>query len=197
MCTIFALVFISLPYSKTVVVNVIQPYDDYGTTEKIALRILWREKIRIGDQETIILEVNPADNYLSLSEGGDIDNNNTKYDIYDDFNVVLESRLDLPGINISPVGLIENPYLRGQIIKNEWKVKSNLTGRTRGTLWLYIDLVPKNDGATQRMMVLALPLTIHSVGFWHLSTPIIRAILLTVLVLMLLLSESSLLIKNN
>ncbi len=75
-------------------------------------------------------------------------------------NQVLEARLELAGIVGQPQGSISETMQPGQTIRFAWDLSAAQPGDFHGTLWVYLDRVPKAGGDVDRQALLALPVEI-------------------------------------
>ena len=75
--------------------------------------------------------------------------------LYDTHNLVLESRLDVAGLQIEPAGSQSEPLRPGRAVSFDWRVHANSPGTFQGSLWLYLNIVPKAGGDVERRTLLA------------------------------------------
>jgi hypothetical protein len=54
--------------------------------------------------------------------------------------------------------------LRGQPLTFYWSIRPQDIGILRGTLWIFLVMVPKDGGADQRQPLLALPVDIEAIS---------------------------------
>jgi hypothetical protein len=95
-------------------------------------------------------------------------------DLYDTYNLVAAARLDLAGVQVSPQGMVSQPMRPGQKIFFSWSISPNQLGQYRGTLWLYLNLVPKNGGDPDQITLLAPEVQIESVSVLGMPGPVAR-----------------------
>jgi hypothetical protein len=95
-------------------------------------------------------------------------------DLYDTYNLVAAARLDLAGVQVSPQGMVSQPMRPGQKIFFSWSISPTQLGQYRGTLWLYLNLVPKNGGNPDQLTLLAPQIQIESVSVLGLPGPVAR-----------------------
>ncbi len=82
-------------------------------------------------------------------------------DLYDTHNLVLEARLDMAGIEVQPDDSISETMQRGKTVRLFWSLSPASPGVYRGTLWIYLNLVPKDGGSVERQTLLALPIDVE------------------------------------
>ncbi len=95
-------------------------------------------------------------------------------DLYDTYNLVAAARLDLAGVQVAPQGMVSQPMRPGQNIFFSWSISPSQLGQYRGTLWLYLNLVPKNGGNADQLTLLAPEIQIESVSVLGLPGPVAR-----------------------
>ncbi len=77
-------------------------------------------------------------------------------------NQVLEARLELAGIAVQPQDAISETMRAGQPLHFSWSLYPALPGSYAGTLWVYLNTVPKEGGDADHQALLALPVEIES-----------------------------------
>ena len=83
-------------------------------------------------------------------------------DVYTTHDVLAEARLDLEGMEISPLGTISEALFPGQRVTFFWSVRPSEVGRFKGTAWFYLRFVPKNGGPERRQAISAQAIEIES-----------------------------------
>ncbi len=140
------------------------------------ISIDWPEKIRLGDDETIslLLEVDEIGRITPAAgrTGQQVAETSIEAaDLFDTHNLIAEARLDMAGVNVLPKGLIQEPLGRGQTLHFYWNIQPQQTGSVRGTLWLFINAIPKTEeGTADRMPLLAKELEIETISVLGLAT---------------------------
>jgi hypothetical protein len=139
----------------------------------------WPSSIHLGDSDvlTLTLLVDQAGKLTPMAQiGGHKVTGQTVYipDLYDSYNLVAVARLDLAGVQISPQGMVSQPMRPGRDIFFSWSISPDQLGQYRGTLWLYLNLVPKNGGNPDQLTLLAPEIQIESVSVLGLPGPVAR-----------------------
>jgi hypothetical protein len=118
------------------------------------MQLVWPEGLQAGAGGSILLEIEarslePAQPADSLSAAV--------------LPVQLEARLELPGVDTVPKGIIRQALPESQATKFTWHVRANRDGHYLGTLWLH-SLVASGaiPGNLERRLVAALPLQIRA-----------------------------------
>jgi hypothetical protein len=135
--------------------------------EKRLMSIEWPSSIRVGDSDIIRLtlqvdaqgQVTPSvevSGHQLLGKEISIPN------LYDADNIIAEARLDMAGLQVSPDGAVRQTMLPGQTLIFYWSVSPSQAGSYRGTLWVYLDLVPKAGGETDQRTLIAHRIDIQS-----------------------------------
>lgn len=97
---------------------------------------------RLGDSQ--VMELN-------LSADGNVDDVN----VYEEYNVIVEARLELEGAEARPAELVSAALAEGAAPTFYWEVTPREEGEARGTVWLYLRFVPKEGGEEIRQPVSA------------------------------------------
>ena len=104
--------------------------------------IYWPEKIRTGASDTIQILVELDQDFLSIDNPA-LTNDFQENITMDAYYVNLEARVELAGIDIDPPGMMSKNILPGQKINFTWVIVGNFAGDYKGTIWLYLNLIPK------------------------------------------------------
>ena len=148
--------------------------------EQRLVLIEWPEKIRLGDGDIVrlTLEVDETGVVTPTAEieGHQVTGTPVEIpDLYETHNLVVEARLDLAGAAVSPPqGTIQEPLRRGQVLHFYWSIQTQQIGRTRGTLWLFLNLIPKDEGEPDRKALLSKQLEIETVSVLGLPANLAR-----------------------
>ncbi len=139
----------------------------------------WPSSIHLGDSDvlTLTLLVDQTGKLTPTAQiGGHKVTGEAVYipDLYDSYNLVAAARLDLAGVQISPQGMVSQPMRPGKEIFFSWSISPDQLGQYRGTLWLYLNLVPKNGGNPDQLTLLAPEIQIDSVSVLGLPGPMAR-----------------------
>jgi hypothetical protein len=135
-------------------------------------------------RETIVLPLLPAPGMLSLPEARTIhlkfspvmragdsqivelnlsaDGVATDTSLYEQYRVIAEARLDLPFADVRPADIVSTALGEGGAATFYWEVNPREEGELRGTVWLYLRLVPQAGGEETRQPVSAQLIGIRS-----------------------------------
>ena len=155
--------------------------DNDSILEREQFSIFWPEKIFTGASDTIQVLVEMDQNFLS--------NNNLVFsnEILDNlsldaFYVNLEARVEMSGIDINPSGVLSKNILPGQKINFTWAIVGKSPGEYKGTIWLYLNLIPKQSSEKSiKETLIAKPIKIAVRNFLGLNLNIVRVIAYIVL----------------
>ncbi len=139
----------------------------------------WPASIHVGDSDvlTLTLQVDQAGKLTPTAQISGHEVTGTPVFIpglYDTYNLVAAARLDLAGVEISPQGMVSQPMRPGQAVFFSWSISPSQLGKYRGTLWLYLNLVPKSGGEPDQLTLLAPQIQIESVSVFGLPGPVAR-----------------------
>ena len=137
--------------------------------EKRNLSILFPPNIRSGEVGIARLTLGVADlgNAASAAENGSAEGESSKF--YDTHYVIVETRFDLPGMEIRPSDLISAPIEKGQTPVFYWTLHPHKTGIYTGTVWLYLRTVDKISGQARRETVSVQNVEIEAVSLLGLT----------------------------
>lgn len=147
--------------------------------ENRLIEIEWPAQMRVGDSDVIRLSlvmdelgmITPT----AIIEGHEVMGEPVKIpNLYETHNLVAEARLDLLGIESLPKGTISEPLSPGKTVNFYWNIQSHAAGVFRGTLWLHVNIVPRNEGQIERVALLAKPIEIESTTILGMSSQIAR-----------------------
>lgn len=113
------------------------------------LSMSWPQLLRLGDSGQVTLALDVAGEATGAAS------------LFDTHFVVAEARLDLAGMQVEPFSTISEPMAPQRALQLFWKIHPTVTGTYRGTLWLYLNLVPKGGGTVERRALVARPIEIQ------------------------------------
>ena len=147
--------------------------------ERRMLVLEYPPRIRVGNSDVILLtlEVDPEGQITPTAEyqGHSISGEPVLIpDLYSTHNILAEARLDLAGMQIDPQGAVIEPMRPGQVLKFSWSLSPRRPGYTRGTLWLFLNLVPKDGGEIDRRALMAYRLEIEATSVLGLPANLAR-----------------------
>ena len=147
--------------------------------EKRLLSIEWPSSIRVGDSDIIRLTLE-IDNQGQITPSVEVSGHQilgreiSIPNLYDTDNIFAEARLDMAGMQVSPDGAVRQTMLPGQTLIFYWSISPNQAGSYRGTLWVYLDLVPKSGGEMDQRTLIAHRIDIQSDTVFGLSATTAR-----------------------
>jgi hypothetical protein len=148
--------------------------------EKRLIGLEWPQKMREKDTALInmVIKLDAQGNLTATAAAQGQPSENIPVDIPDIYathNIVAVARLDLAGVEAFREE-IQEPLLPGRETTFRWSIRASEAGAYRGVVWLHLDLVPKNGGAVERVLLLARPIEIESVSVFGLSGSLARGI---------------------
>jgi hypothetical protein len=141
--------------------------EDVEWPETRLLTIEWPRAVRVGDAELIQLtfKLDPTVGVPSEPETDASQNDDQIIvvpDLYRSHNLVLESRLDMAGMQVSPQAAISETLRPGQDLDFYWSISPTQVGTIRGNLWVYLNIVPKGGGEIDRRALVAYRMEIEA-----------------------------------
>jgi hypothetical protein len=121
----------------------------------------WPETIRQNDRSEIVLVIGGPD------ESGPLP------DLYQTHNVVAAAHLELPRMEAAP-GTVREALQPGRTVTFRWRIRASQAGTYPGTVWLHLELVPKNGGAVEEVLVMARKIEIRAVTVFGLPADVAR-----------------------
>jgi len=148
--------------------------------ESRRLTLEFPPRMRIGDSDIVrlTLEVDDLGNITPTAEtGGNVITGETIEipNLYETHHVIAEARFDMAGVEISPPDLSSQTLAQGQSVTFYWSIRPGETGVYRGTVWLYLRFVDKQNGEESRKAVSAQLVKIEAVKLLGLSANFARA----------------------
>ena len=155
-----------------------------GTTlpalpERRRLTMEFPPRMRAGDSDLVrlTLEVDELGNVTPTAEiGGNVITGKIVEipNLYDSHTVIAEARFDIAGMEVRPADLVSEALTPGNSVTFRWSIRPPEAGVYRGTIWLYLHFVNKQNGEESRKTVSAQIVEIEAVNFWGLSANFAR-----------------------
>lgn len=136
------------------------------------LVIEWPSVLRVGDSGAIrlALDINPPGARIPAPNGDD----QPVAGLYATHNLVAEARLEIAGLDVLPQGSISEPLQLGKGAEFYWRVDPYRPGSYHGTLWLYINFIPKPGNEAGRVTLLARAIEIQAKDMLGFSVKTVR-----------------------
>jgi hypothetical protein len=121
-------------------------------SRQVVLR--WPSTLRIGDVYKVTLVFEPMQ-----KETGSPTNTDEFSNIYDEYNLMADARLEAAGISAFPGNRVRESMPPGQPVKFEWQVSSEYTGSYQGNVWLSLRYLPLDGSQASQA-----PIYVHEVN---------------------------------
>lgn len=82
-------------------------------------------------------------------------------DSQQDFTELAEARLELPKLDVKPLGTVGQPYRRGEEVVFYWNVTSILGGDFKGSIWVYVANKSIARDLASRYPIAVQPIELH------------------------------------
>ena len=143
--------------------------------EKRIIYLEWPEKIKVGESDRIqlILEV---DEEGKITPTVSVEGNKQESepilipDLYENYYLNVESRLDIAGMDVLPEGVVSTALIKGKKVIFAWSLSPRQSGIFSGTVWLHLNLIPKNGDFAQKELLFAKPIKIEGTTIFGLSS---------------------------
>jgi hypothetical protein len=137
--------------------------------ERRYLTLEFPPRMRAGDSDLVrlTLEVDDLGNITPTAEIGDHVVTGKIVEIpnlYESHHVIAEARFDIAGMEIRPSELSSEPLAQGNTATFYWSIHPRNVGVYRGTIWLYLRFVDKENGEESRKTVSAQIVEIEAVN---------------------------------
>jgi hypothetical protein len=147
--------------------------------ERRRVTVEFPPQMRAGDSDVIrlTLEVDELGKITPTAEiGGNVVTGKVVEipNLYEKHHVIAEARFDMAGVEISPMDISSQPLAQGQSVTFYWSIRPGETGIYRGTLWLYLRFVDKQNGKESQKVVSAQLVEIEAVNLFGLSGKLAR-----------------------
>lgn len=137
------------PRRETVLTSLLIPAGMPALPEARTIHVTYAPVTRLGDSQVV---------ELNLSADGGLGGAN----LYEEYNVIVEARLELDGADARPADLVSAALAEGASPTFYWEVTQREVGEARGTMWLYLRFAPKAGGEETRGPVLAQLVSVRS-----------------------------------
>lgn len=142
--------------------------------ERRRLTLEFPPQMRAGDSDVVrlTLEVDDLGGIMPTAEiAGNIVTGKVVevQNLYETHHVIAEARFDIAGMEISPADLSSQPLAQGQSVTFYWSIRPPGTGVYRGTVWLYLRFVDKQNGEESQKAVSAQLVEIEALNLLGLS----------------------------
>ena len=163
-----------------------------GLPERRRLTLEFPPEIRAGDSDVVrlTLEVDDLGNLTPTAQlGGNVVSGETVEipNLYESHHVVAEARFDIAGMEVQPGELISEPLAPGNTATFYWSIRPREAGTYRGTVWLYLRFVDKQNGEESRKTLSAQVVEIEAInllgisGWFARTTGVIGSVLGTII----------------
>ncbi|HSL47357.1 MAG TPA: hypothetical protein VK897_28210 [Anaerolineales bacterium] len=147
--------------------------------ERRRLTLEFPPEMRAGDADVVrlMLEVDDLGNLTPTAEiGGNVVTGKVVEipNLYESHHVVAEARFDIAGMEVRPAELVSEPLAPGNSATFYWSIRPQEVGTYRGTVWLYLRFVDKQNGDESRKPVSAQLVEIEAVNLLGLSGRVAR-----------------------
>jgi len=153
------------------------PRPEIPETRRLTLE--YPPRIRAGDADIVrlTLEVDQSGNITptAVVQGNVITGQVIEVpNLYETHHVIVEARMDMAGMQISPADLTSQTLSPGQSVMFFWSIRPDDPGVYRGTVWLYLRFVDKFSGEESRKAVSAQTVEIEAVNLLGIPARVIR-----------------------
>lgn len=157
------IIWVSLPPES--VTDVIPMRINGEWIEPCTIQVEWTPLVFTGVWPKIDLNVGAED----PSKCGE-----SLFELYKEYNLMIEARLQFLGVPISPLGDLNMALLPRQGAQYSWEIQNDKAGVYNGTMWVFLNLVPKENGEEKQYPLIAREIMIESRSIAGLPVSVIR-----------------------
>ena len=130
----------------------------------------WTASLRAGDVGLMRLTLSSAElvldrNALLNDENGILDPVRQAI-LKDPYNIVAETRIEIPGARVLPGAEMSQPLQLGEDLKTIWKIMPLESGTYNGEVWLYLHPISENQGDAIRQPISILNIHFQSIDLF-------------------------------
>lgn len=148
--------------------------------ESRRLTFEWTRRIRKGDTALVrlILAKVEQENEPASPQPPDqpFGESNQIPDIYISHSVMTEARLDMSGIQDYPSDQVSQSLLPRETVTFTWRLKPERSGLSRGTVWTYLEFLPRDGGEGFQLPIYSQVVEIPVISLFGLTGPSARVI---------------------
>ncbi len=94
--------------------------------------------------------------------------------LFETHDIYIETRLDVPGMELSPVDPVQAPLIETHDNIFLWEVNPKTAGTYRGNLWVFLNLYPKGEGQVERIPLVIFPIEIRAILILGITSAVAR-----------------------
>ncbi len=87
----------------------------------------------------------------------------------DPYNIVAETRIEIPGARVLPGAEMSQPLQLGEDLKTIWKIMPLESGTYNGEVWLYLHPISENQGDAIRQPISILNIHLQSIDLFGMT----------------------------
>ncbi len=130
----------------------------------------WSSSLRAGDVGFIRLTLSSDEmvldgNALLGDESGILDPVRQMI-LKDPYNIVAETRIEIPGASVLPGAEMSQPLRQGEDLKTIWQIMPLEPGTLNGEVWLYLHPISENQGDGIRQPISILNINLQSIDLF-------------------------------
>ncbi len=136
------------------------------------LELSWPKSLRLDDDGTIHLTVAlPSPPSVGSTRTGTppAAAGGVQLGIYDSYNLVLQSHLDLPGLARTPTGDVSQALPPDRPVVFIWYLRPATQGIFSGKVWLHLRFAPRSAGQEERILLAAQQIDIQVITLLGMS----------------------------
>lgn len=143
-------------------------------------RLVWTPVIRSGDIKDVKLEFSSDDQqhliYSFINDQEDDIEITKPIIVGTTHHVLIEARIEIPGLEILPNEEISQPFSQGENLNFIWQIVPKYSNHFSGDVWLYVHLLPLESEIGTRRPVLIRGITIHSIDLFGLNIRVVKLV---------------------
>ena len=135
--------------------------------------LTWTSRIRTGETGTLKLDFNSVELWLGgiAASGAETNNfeNIRQLPFHSTDHILLETRVELPGVLIQPGEELIQPLRPGKELSFNWQFTPYESGEIEGEIWIYLNLLSEDQGHDSRHPISILSIHVLSIDLFGMT----------------------------
>lgn len=137
------------------------------------LSLTWTSRIRTGETGSLKLDFNSAELGIGgiAASGADTNNfeNIRQFPLQSTDHILLETRVELPGVLINPGEELIQPLRPGKELSFNWQFTPYESGEIEGEVWVYLNMLSEDQGDDSRHPISILSIHVLSIDLFGMT----------------------------
>ena len=135
--------------------------------------LTWTSRIRTGETGTLKLDFDSAELGIGgiAASGAETNNfeNIRQFPLHSTDHILLETRVELPGVLIQPGEELIQPLQSGKELSFNWQFTPYESGEIEGEIWIYLNMLSEDQGDDSRYPISILSIHVLSMDLFGMT----------------------------